>query len=133
MSLEPVTAGIDLVTAIVSRVWPDKTEHDKAILSAALAQDANFTAMMTAQMAVNEAEVATGNVYLGGWRSAVGWICAASFAWQFIVLQILLYIGSAVGHPIAVPAFDMASMLTVLMGMLGLGSLHTYEKIKGVN
>jgi hypothetical protein len=32
----------------------------------------------------------------------------------------------------ALPEFDMASLMTVMMGMLGLGGLRTYEKQKGI-
>lgn len=130
MSLDPITAGIDLITTIVSSVWPNKTAEEQAKLAAALAENENFTALMQGQMAVNAAEATTGSTFLGGWRPAVGWVCAAAFAWQFVALPILLFVGSALGHPIALPAFDVTEMGTVLMGMLGMSGLHTYENIQ---
>lgn len=128
MSLEPITAGIDLITSIVSRVWPDKTEEDKLKLEAALRADNNLTSLLTAQAAIDQSEAASDNVFVAGWRPAVGWVCASAFAWQFVVLPVLLFIGSAVGHQIQAPTFDISTMLTVLTGMLGLGTLRTYEK-----
>ena len=132
VSLNPISAGIDLITAVISRVWPDKTEQQKEELAAAMAADENITKLLTGQMAIDEAEAASPSLFVAGWRPMVGWVCAGAFAWQFVVLPVFLFIGQAVGHPIAAPVFDISTMLTVLMGMLGLGSLRTYEKVKGI-
>lgn len=131
MSLEPVTAGIDLITAIVSRVWPDKTEQEKAILAAALASDANLTSLLLGQLKVNEAEASNSNLFVAGWRPAIGWVCALAFTWQFVALPILLFIGTVFGHTILAPAIDTVSMVSILTGMLGLGTLRTAEKLSG--
>src|ERR1051326_1428854 len=125
MSLEPITAGIDLITSIVSRVWPDKTEAEKARLALALQQDENLTKLLVGQMQVNANEASSDNLFVAGWRPCVGWVCALAFTWQFVILPILLFIGSALGHPVPVPNFDFTTMLTVLMGMLGLGAMRT--------
>lgn len=130
MSLDPLTAGIDLITTIVGSVWPNKTAEEQARLAVALAQSQQFTELMKGQMAVNTAEANTGSAFLGGWRPAVGWVCALAFAWQFVLLPILLFIGNSIGHPVVVPSFDMEAMSTVLMGMLGMSGLHTYENIQ---
>lgn len=125
-------AGISLITAIISRVWPDKTEQEKAQLAAAMAADENFTKLMTGQMEVNQEEAKNPNLFVSGWRPCVGWVCALSFSWQFVALPIFLFIGEATGHHIPTPVFDVSTMVTVLMGLLGLGTLRTYEKVKGV-
>ncbi len=127
----PLSSGIDLITAIVSRVWPDKTEQQKAQLAAAMAADENFTKLMTGQMEINAAEAANSSLFVSGWRPAVGWVCAFAFAWQFVALPILLFLTAILGHPIPAPQFDFGTMSTVLMGMLGLGALRSYDKVKG--
>ncbi len=131
MSLDPVTAGIDLVTSVISRIWPDKTEQEKAQLAAALAADANVTALLQGQLAVNAEEAKSTSLFVAGWRPSVGWICALAFAWQFVILPITLVVAVAIGHPLVLPVFDTASMSTVLMGMLGLGGFRTVEKMRG--
>ncbi len=128
--IEPV---IGLITQIVGRIWPDKTEHDKAVLAAALQEDNNLTQLLTAQINVNQEEAKSSNVFVAGWRPAIGWICGLAFAWEFVVMPILAFISAAFGHTIPVPVFDGSTMITVLMGMLGLGGLRTFEKIKGVS
>jgi hypothetical protein len=131
MALDPITAGIDLVTSVISRIWPDKTEQEKAQLAAALAADANVTALLTGQLEVNKEEAKSSNLFVAGWRPSVGWICALAFAWQFVILPIMLVVAVAIGHPLVLPVFDTASMSTVLMGMLGLGGFRTVEKMRG--
>lgn len=133
MSYDPVTAGIDLISSIVSRVWPDKTAQEQARLTAALQADNNLTELLNGQLKINEQEAQSSNLFVAGWRPCVGWVCAAAFAWQFVCLPILVFAGNSIGHPIAIPNFDITTMLTVLMTMLGMGSLRTYEKVKGVS
>lgn len=129
MSLDPITAGIDLITSVIGRLWPDKSEDEKAQLALALAENEGIVKLMSGQLNVDAAEASNESLFVSGWRPCVGWVCALAFSWQFILLPILLFIGEATGHHIPVPQFDFSTMSTVLMGMLGLGSLRTYEKI----
>lgn len=133
LPLDPITAGISLITGIVSRVWPDKSESEKAQLAMAMQQDANLTQLLIAQANINANEANSNNLFIAGWRPFIGWICGSAFAWAFVVQPILIFVGTAVGHPIDLPAFNLSEMSTVLMGMLGLGGMRTYEKIQNVH
>lgn len=85
-----------------------------------------------AQIEVNKIE-AGGNWFQSSWRPLVGWVCATAFAWHFVCQPLLIFVLSYLGAPMPdLPEFDMASLLTVLGGLLGLGSLRTFEKFKGV-
>ena len=132
MSLDPITAGLDLIGKIVGTVWPDKTEAEKEQFELALTSLKAQAAQLQAQADTNTAEAASPSVFVSGWRPFVGWICGVSFAWQFVALPVLLFIGNATGHVIAVPAFDSGTMMTLLMGMLGLVGARSYEKVAGV-
>ena len=132
MSLDPLTAGLDLITKIVGTVWPDKTEAEKEQFELAITALREQAQTLQAQADTNTAEAASPSVFVSGWRPFVGWICGVSFAWQFVALPILLFIGNATGHVIAVPAFDSGTMMTLLMGMLGLVGARSYEKVQGV-
>ena len=85
------------------------------------------------QMEVNAAEAQHRSVWVAGWRPAVGWTCAGALAWTFIVQPMLVYL-LAIFSPetLAPPSVDLAGLYPVLMGMLGLGALRTYEKKQGV-
>lgn len=85
------------------------------------------------QSAINRIDQMSRSKYQAGWRPLVGWVCASSFAWQYLVSDISTYILAAAGHDWTPPVFLGAeTMTTVLMGMLGLGALRTIEKAKGV-
>ena len=74
---------------------------------------------------VNAAEAQHRSIFVAGWRPFIGWICGLAFAFHYIALPLIL---TYTDH--TPPAFDTNSLFTVLMGMLGLGGLRTYEKLK---
>lgn len=119
MALDPVTAGIDAVTTIINKIWPDKTEQEKAELAGAIA-------LVQGQLDVNKAEAANSNWFVAGWRPYIGWICGTGLGYQFLVYPIL------VAFVPKVVQLDMGTLLTLLTGMLGIGGLRTFEKLNGV-
>ena len=85
-----------------------------------------------AQIEVNKVEAQHRTVFVAGWRPFTGWICASALAYHFILEPVLIFILALQNIQLTLPTFDMGSLLTVLMGMLGLGGLRTYEKAKGI-
>jgi len=124
---------IDPVTEIVGKVVQDKDQaallaHEIATMAENHAQE-----VALAQIEVNKAEAASGSTFIGGWRPFVGWTCGVALAYHFVGQPVIMFAVAMFGLEIpTLPDFDMASLLTVLMGMLGLGGLRTFEKFKGV-
>lgn len=125
MALDPITAGIDLAKVAIEKIWPDKTEKEKAELAAAVA-------MVQGQLDINKAEAASGSTFVGGWRPFIGWVCGMAFAWNWCGLPVAMFVLTYLGKPMQLAQADMTEMMPVLMGMLGLGALRSYEKTKGV-
>jgi hypothetical protein len=95
--------------------------------------DQHAQQLALAQVEVNKAEAASGSLFKGGWRPFVGWICGIALLYHFILSPLILFTVALFGAEIPpIPEFDMGSLMTVLMGMLGLGGLRTYEKQKGI-
>jgi len=102
--------------------------HDLSTMADNHAQEA-----MLAQVEVNKAEAESGSVFKGGWRPFIGWVCGAAFAYHFVLQPLILFGVTAAGVQIPeLPTFDMTSLMTVMMGMLGLGGLRSYEKKQGL-
>lgn len=140
MALDPVTAMLDIGGKVIDRLFPDPTQAASAKLELIKLQQSGELAMMSAdveiakgQMAVNQAEAATGGLFVAGWRPFIGWTCGAAFAYKFVLAPALAFGMTAAGHPISLPVLDFTEMSTVLLGMLGLGGMRTVEKIKGVS
>jgi len=126
MALDPITAGLDFASTIVSRIWPDKSQQEQQQLAAVLT-------MVQGQMAINQAEASNESTFVAGWRPFIGWACGMACVWNWMGLPIAKLGLALAGHPIALSPADLSEMMPVLMGMLGLGGLHTFERVKGVS
>ena len=83
-----------------------------------------------AQLEVNKVEAANENVFVSGWRPFIGWACGVSLAYHFIVEPMIQYIFIANGIQFETPEFDFSQLSTIVMAMLGMSTLRTYEKTK---
>jgi hypothetical protein len=105
-----------------------KLAHELATMADKMAHEQNL-----AQIAVNKEEAASGSLFKGGWRPFIGWVCGIAFFYHFVLNPIILFVIAIIGIEIPdLPNFNMNTLLTVLGGMLGIGSLRTYEKQKGL-
>ena len=90
-----------------------------------------------AQIAVNMQEAKSEHLFVSGWRPAVGWVCVAAFGYTFILMPFGSFIALVSGMDpallAALPDLDIGSMMPVLLGMLGLGAMRSYEKKSGTN
>ena len=85
-----------------------------------------------AQIEVNKAEAQHRSVFVAGWRPFIGWTCAVAMAYHFVMQPIIVFSLSANGIDYSLPEFDMASLMTVVLGILGLGGMRSFEKYKGI-
>jgi hypothetical protein len=85
------------------------------------------------QLEINKAEAQHKSIFVAGWRPFIGWTCGVALAWHFVLAPVTMFLCAYIGVAIPdLPSFDMGSLLTILGGLLGLGSLRTYEKQKGL-
>jgi hypothetical protein len=112
--------------------------EDKAKLELALMdrEAAIRTAFMSAdkdQVELNKIEAASSSVLVAGWRPALGWVCVFSLAYVWIVRDWLAWIIAATGSSLPAPPMVMQdAILELTLGMLGMASLRSWEKYKGV-
>jgi len=127
-------AILPAVTDIVGRFLPeDKEERAKAERKIEAELASHLAKVDLAQMSINKEEAKSGNVFIAGWRPFIGWTCGIALAWTYVGTPILQFVLAQTGNLIDLPALDMSQMMPVLLGMLGLGGLRTFEKFKGVN
>ena len=115
------------VTELLEKVIPDTDERNRLAHEIATMSERHVQEIAKAQLDVNKVEAGSDSLFRGGWRPAVGWICVCGFAVNFLISPL------AAGLGWDIPQSDTSVMLPVLMGMLGLGGLRTFEKTKGVS
>jgi hypothetical protein len=136
MGMMPWDGIVGLVDTVITRVFPDKTEAQRAELQIALEQMKAEYDLAKGQMEVNAIEAASSDRFVSGWRPFIGWVCGVSFAYKYIAYPFIMFICALSEAKIdvsTIPVIDASEMTPVLMGMLGLGTMRTYEKYKGVN
>ena len=82
------------------------------------------------QTKINAVEAQHRTLFVAGWRPFIGWICGVALAYNFVIRDLFIWLFQGLFETEAPPALQMDHLMTVLLGMLGLGGLRTYEKIK---
>lgn len=128
-----IEALIAPISGLLDKFVEDKDQKARLAHEIATMAERQAHELALAQIEVNKAEAASGSVFKGGWRPFIGWTCGVAFAYHFVLQPLLVFGVTVAGVALPpLPAFDMSSLMTVLGGLLGLGSLRTFEKYKGV-
>jgi hypothetical protein len=138
MSVWDIVAGP--LIAIVNKIIPDKTAAAAAVAqlqqlqTQGLLQEelAQLQAVTVNQSDINKVEASNGSMFVAGWRPAVGWVCASALALIYIIGPFFVWLTALFGHPTSFPTLDVAQLMTLLFGMLGMGTLRTVDKVQGV-
>jgi len=92
-------------------------------------------ALTSGQLKVNEAEAKSGSLFIAGWRPMVGWICALALAYQFLLYPLIVWAWVAYGNNLdtAPPMIDGSALYPVLLGMLGIGGMRSFDKLRNTD
>jgi len=121
------------VTSLLDKFIEDKDQKAKLAHEVATMAEKHALELSRAQLDVNKAEAQHRSIFVSGWRPAVGWVCVLGMAGNFMVIPFSNFVLALLEIPVKIPLIDTATMMPVLMGMLGLGTLRTYEKKSGVS
>jgi len=138
--MTPFIGGlIEAAIKVIDKVIPDPAAKAAAQLEVLkLNQAGEFKQIESelqlslAQIEVNKIEAASDDKFKSGWRPAVGWVCVMALFMQFVARPLLPWAVDALGVTVQpIPSLDMSDLFTLLFGLLGLGTLRTFEKVKG--
>jgi hypothetical protein len=118
---------INPISSLLDKFIPDADEKAKLAHEIATMAQKQAHESAIAQVKVNEKEAQHRSIFIAGWRPFVGWTCGIALFYHFIVQPVLVFF---MDKP--APSFDMSTLSTILMGMLGLGGLRTFEKYKSI-
>ena len=120
------------VTGLLDKFIADADERNRLAHEIATLAERQAHEIAKAQIAVNREEATSHSIFVAGWRPATGWICAVGLATNYLLVPVCNFIFTITESPITVPPLDLSEMMPVLLGMLGLGGLRTWEKTQGV-
>lgn len=113
------------VTGLLDKWIPDADTKQKIAHEIATMSERHAQELALAQIKLNTEE-AKGNWFQSSWRPATGWVCVLGFAVNFLVSPL------AAGVGVVIPQADTGTMMPILMGLLGLGGLRSFEKTKSI-
>ena len=121
------------VTGLLDKFIEDKDQkaalaHEIATMSQKYAQE-----IAKGQLEVNKVEAAHKSLFVAGWRPFIGWTCGLGMFGNFITIPFSNFVLALFEYDIVIPLVPLETMMPVLMGMLGLGAMRTYEKKAGVS
>lgn len=128
-----IEALIGPISSLLDKFIADKDQKAKLAHEVATMAQKHAQELAKAQLEVNKAEAAHNSMFVAGWRPAVGWCCVLGMAGNFLVIPMANFILVLSETNIVIPLIELETMMPVLMGMLGLGAMRSYEKVQGVS
>lgn len=133
MALDPISAALELGTSVINKIWPDpvkQAEEQRKLQE--LAQKGSLeelnaeVKLLISQVDLNKVEAAHKSIFVAGWRPFVGWVCGFGLLYNVILAPFL-------DIWLTVPEVKADLLYPVLLGMLGLGGMRSFEKVKRVS
>jgi len=124
------------LTPIVNKVLdlipdPNAKARAEAEMQAELLK---YAAEQSAQQSeVNAVEAANPNLFVAGWRPAIGWTCALAFMFMYVVAPLVTWVAAFFNHIVPIPQFDTNALMSLTTGMLGLGAMRSFDKKQGTS
>jgi len=133
MSFDPISAALELGTSVINKIWPDpvkQAEEQRKLQELAqkgeLEQLNAEVKLLVAQIELNKVEAAHKSIFVAGWRPFIGWVCGLGLLYNVILAPFL-------DIWLTVPEIKSDLLYPVLLGMLGLGGMRSFEKVKRVS
>lgn len=121
------------VTGLLDKFIEDKDQKARLAHDLATMADNHAQELAKAQLEVNKVEAAHHSLFVSGWRPFIGWTCGLGMFGNFITIPFANFVLALLEIDIVIPLVPLETMMPVLMGMLGLGAMRSYEKSKDVH
>ena len=126
-------ALIGPVAGLLDKFIEDKDQKAKLAHEISTMAERHAFELSKGQLEINKVEAQHRSMFVAGWRPFLGWGLSFAMIWHFVLVPLITFICAFAGADIPdLPFFDMESLMTVLLGMLGLGGLRSFEKAKGL-
>jgi hypothetical protein len=118
------------VTGLLDKFIEDKDQKAMLAHKIATMSEEHHQDLMKAQIEVNKVEASNSNLFVSGWRPFIGWTCGLGMFGNFITIPFANFVMALLEISIVIPLVPLETMMPVLMGMLGLGAMRSFEKTR---
>ena len=125
-----VSTLVGPVTGLLDKFIEDKDQKNALAHEIATMSERHHQELMKSQIEVNKVEAANSNLFVSGWRPFIGWTCGLGMFGNFITIPFANFVLALAKIDIVIPLVPLETMMPVLMGMLGLGAMRSFEKTR---
>lgn len=133
-----VSSLLEIGKSLIQRKWPDPMRQAEEIRKLEeLAQNERLAelnaevTMLAGQMEINKVEAGHTSLFVAGWRPWIGWVGGMSLAYAGILEPLMRFVATMTGYDGDFPDIDTSLTIQVVLGMLGVAGLRSYDKKQG--
>tara|TARA_R100001463_G_scaffold97562_2_gene152045 strand:+ start:2551 stop:2952 length:402 start_codon:yes stop_codon:yes gene_type:complete len=128
-----LTSLVAPATQLLDKFIEDKDQKARLAHEISTMAERHHQEIVKGQLAINLADAKSGSFWQGGWRPSIGWCCSLVLFYSFILQPFAIFVIAIIGYPIPdLPNLSTTELFPILGSLLGIGSLRTFEKYKGV-
>ena len=118
------------VTGLLDKFIEDKDQKNALAHEISTMSEKHALELAKGQMEINKVEAASSNLFVSGWRPFIGWTCGLGMFGNFITIPFANFVLALTDYDVVIPLVPLETMMPVLMGMLGLGAMRSFEKTR---
>lgn len=131
--MDPITAILGIGNKLIDHFFPDANQATAAKLKLLEMQQSGDLQVMASQMEINKIEAQHNSIFVSGWRPFIGWVCGISLTYAAIIEPVSRFIAKVIFQYVGeFPVIDTTLTLQILLGLLGLAGMRSWEKKEGV-
>lgn len=131
--MDPVSLLLGIGNKLIDHFFPDANQAAAAKLELLKMQQNGDLQVMASQMEINKIEAQNPSLFVSGWRPFIGWGCGVAFLYAALFEPLIRFISTVIfKYNGAFPVIDTQLTLQILLGLLGLAGMRSWEKKEGV-
>ncbi len=127
-----LAALIGPATKLIGKFIEDKDQKNKLAHQIATMAEKHANELAKGQIDINKEQAKHPSIFVSGARPAIMWVCCLGLLWQFFVGPILTWIAVMFNPELMPPQLEVEGLITLVMSLLGLGAMRSFEKSKGI-
>ena len=131
--MDPITLLLSVGNKLIDHFFPDANQAAAAKLELLKMQQNGDLQVMASQMEINKIEAQNPSLFVSGWRPFIGWGCGLAFLYVALFEPIIRFVATVMfKYTGSYPTLDTTITMQVLLGLLGLAGMRSWEKTQGV-